>query len=142
MFIGKSKSTVWKIMLDEKMNEIKILVSACLVGKKCRYDGKDKLNKEVIKLLGKRKYIAVCPEVLGGLPVPREPATRHDNKVITNYTKRDVTEFFKVGALKTLQLVKKYGIEEAYLKSKSPSCGENGITTEMLKKQGLNIKWF
>jgi len=128
--------------LAEKMKEIEILVSACLVGKKCRYDGKDKLNKEVIKLLGKRKYIAVCPEVLGGLPVPREPATRCGNKIITNYTKLDVIAFFKVGALKTLQLVKRYNIKEAYLKSKSPSCGENGITTEMLKKQGLNIKWF
>jgi uncharacterized protein YbbK (DUF523 family) len=129
-------------MCQEKVNKPTILVSACLIGKKCRYNGGDKLNKEVLKLLENKNYIAVCPEVLGGLPVPREPATRYGDRVITNFTKRDVTSFFKIGALKTVQIVKKYNIEKAILKSKSPSCGENGITAESLKKRGVKLIWF
>jgi len=129
-------------MSPVKTNKEIVLVSACLIGKKCRYDGKHKLNPKVLQLLREKNYIAVCPEVLGGLSVPREPATRYNNKVITNFTQLDTTSFFKLGALRTLQTVKKYRVKKAFLKSKSPSCGENGITAEALKKQGIKIKWF
>jgi len=120
----------------------KVLVSACLLGLPCRYDGKDKRNPELLKKLGGKEVIPVCPEVEGGLPTPREPATREGDRVITNFTRRDVTAFFKVGALKALEKAKKGGVKRAYLKSKSPSCGEAGLTAEMLRKAGVEVEWF
>jgi len=122
----------------------KALVSACLLGLNCRYDGRHKRCDELIEKLKREGYeiIPICPEVEGGLPVPREPATREGNKVITNFTRRDVTEFFLLGALKALQKAKTSGVKEAYLKSKSPSCGEEGITAEVLKKEGIKLRWY
>ena len=120
----------------------KVLVSACLLGVNCRYDGRNKKNEKLIQMLKDKEIIAVCPEVEGGLPTPREPATREGDRVITNFTRRDVTSFFRVGALKTLQKAKRFGIKKAFLKSKSPSCGENGITAELLQREGLDIEWF
>ena len=120
----------------------KVLVSACLLGVNCRYDGKNKLNPELLKRLKNFEVIPICPEVEGGLPTPREPATRTGNRVITNFTKRDVTPFFKLGALKAVQKAKKFNVKRAFLKSKSPSCGENGLTAEALKEKGVKIEWF
>ncbi|HIO42190.1 MAG TPA: DUF523 domain-containing protein [Aquifex sp.] len=120
----------------------KVLVSACLLGVNCRYDGRNKKNEKLIQMLKDKDIIAVCPEVEGGLPTPREPATREGDRVITNFTRRDVTPFFRVGAVKALQKAKRFGIKKAFLKSKSPSCGENGITAELLQREGLDIEWF
>jgi len=120
----------------------KVLVSACLLGFNCRYDGKNKKSAEVEKLIKAKEVIPVCPEVEGGLPTPREPATREGNRVLTNFTRRDVTAFFKLGALKALEKAKKHRIKKAYLKSKSPSCGERGITSELLLKHGISVEWF
>ncbi len=119
-----------------------VLVSSCLLGVNCRYDGKNKLNRELLEKLENKEIIPICPEVEGGLPTPREPATRIENRVITNFTQRDVTKFFRIGALKALSKARKYKIKKAYLKSKSPSCGENGLAAELLKQQGINIEWF
>jgi len=120
----------------------KVLVSACLLGKNCRYNGTNKRNERLLEALKGKEIVEICPEVEGGLPTPREPATRQGNRVITNFTKRDVTAFFKLGALKAVAKAKRYGIKRAYLKSKSPSCGENGITAEALKRIGVDIEWF
>ncbi len=120
----------------------KILVSACLLGKNCRYNGTNKRNEKVIELLKDKEIVEICPEVEGGLPTPREPATRRGDKVITNFTRRDITSFFKIGALKAVQKAQFFGVKKAFLKSKSPSCGENGLTAEKLKKMGIEIKWF
>ena len=120
----------------------KILVSACLLGIPCRYDGKHKKNPELLKKLEGKEIIPVCPEVEGGLPTPREPATREGDRVITNFTRRDVTPFFKVGALKALEKAKKRNVKRAYLKSKSPSCGEEGLAAELLRKNGVEVEWF
>lgn len=120
----------------------KVLVCACLLGMNCRYDGRNKKNEKLLQMLRDKEIIPVCPEVEGGLPTPREPATREGDRVITNFTRRDVTPFFRVGALKTFQKAKRFGIKKAFLKSKSPSCGENGITTELLQREGLDIEWF
>ncbi|HIP86211.1 MAG TPA: DUF523 domain-containing protein [Aquifex sp.] len=120
----------------------KVLVSACLLGINCRYDGKHKLNKFLLERLKFYEVIPICPETEGGLPTPREPATREGDKVITNFTKRDVTPFFKLGALKTLERAKRLGIKKAFLKSKSPSCGENGITAQKLREKGITLEWF
>ncbi len=124
------------------MGKEKVLVSACLLGKRCRYDGRDKLNPQLLEKLKDFEVVEVCPEVEGGLPTPREPATRRGDRVITNFTKRDVTDFFRVGALKALSKVKKYGVKRAFLKSKSPSCGESGLTAETLQKAGVKVGWF
>ncbi|PJA84162.1 MAG: DUF523 domain-containing protein [Candidatus Nealsonbacteria bacterium CG_4_9_14_3_um_filter_37_13] len=130
-----------------------ILCSACLLGIKCRYDGKDKLNKKVIELSKKKILIPVCPEQLGGLSTPREPAEQKGKRVITKSGK-DVTQNFKKGAKEVLKLAKLFGIKEAILKQKSPSCGfgkiydgsfsgqlikGNGVTAALLKRNKIKI---
>jgi len=129
------------------------LCSACLLGIKCRYDGKDNLNEKVVELAQREKLIPVCPEQLGGLPTPREPAEIQGNRVVT-YSGKDVTEYFERGAKKVLKIAKLLGIKEAILKQKSPSCGSgkiydgtfsgtiikgDGITARLLKKNGVRV---
>ncbi|MEM3616770.1 MAG: DUF523 domain-containing protein [Candidatus Bathyarchaeia archaeon] len=129
------------------------LCSACLLGVKCRYDGRDALNRKVLMLLKAETLIPVCPEQLGGLPTPREPAEIVKGRVITK-SGRDVTENFKCGAKEALKIAKLFGIKEAVLKQGSPSCGcgriydgtfsgktvkGNGITAALLKKHGIKV---
>lgn len=124
------------------MEREKVLVSACLLGINCRYDGRNKLNPQLVERLKNCEVIPICPEVEGGLPTPREPATRKGDKVITNFTQRDVTPFFKAGALKAVQKAKKYRIKRAFLKSKSPSCGREGIAAQLLQEEGVQTEWL
>ncbi|MBS7607686.1 MAG: DUF523 domain-containing protein [Candidatus Bathyarchaeia archaeon] len=129
------------------------LCSACLLGIKCRYDGKDCRNEKVVELLKIELLIPVCPEQLGGLPTPREPAEIVGGKVLTK-SGRDVTENFIRGARETLKIVKLLGVKEAVLKQGSPSCGcgriyngtfsgktveGDGITAALLKKHGIKV---
>lgn len=129
------------------------LCSACLLGINCRYDGTNKLIEKVLSLSKKEVLIPVCPEQLGGLPTPREPAERLGNKVITKLGK-DVTSQFNLGAYETLKLARLFNIKEAILKQKSPSCGSgltydgsfsgklvkgNGITTDLLIANGIKV---
>ena len=129
------------------------LCSACLLGIKCRYDGKSSLNKKVIELAKKEMLIPVCPEQLAGLPTPREQAEIKENRVVTR-SGRDVTARFKIGAKKVLKIAKFLGIKEAILKQRSPSCGSgkiydgtfsgkvitgDGITARLLKKKGIKV---
>lgn len=130
-----------------------ILCSACLLGVKCRYNGKSKLSKRIIKLAKKAILVPVCPEQLGGLPTPREPAEQKGKRVFTK-SGRDVTKNFQKGAKEVLRIAKLLGAKEAILKQKSPSCGSgqiydgtfsktlikgNGVTTALLKKYGIKI---
>lgn len=129
------------------------LCSACLLGIKCRYDGKSKLDMKVIELSKKEILIPICPEQLGGLPTPREPAEQRRKKVITK-SGEDITQNFKKGAEEVLKLAKLFGVKEAILKQKSPSCGcgkiydgtfsgriikGDGVTTSLLKKNGIKV---
>ncbi|UCD06808.1 MAG: DUF523 domain-containing protein [Candidatus Aenigmatarchaeota archaeon] len=129
------------------------LCSACLLGIRCIYDGKDKLDKGVAELSKKEMLIPVCPEQLGGLSTPREYSERKEGKVITESGK-DVTENFERGAEEVLKLARLLGIKEAIFKQKSPSCGcgkiydgtfsgkiieGDGITTALLKKNGIRV---
>lgn len=132
-----------------------ILVSACLLGIGCRYSREIKADERVCKLL-KRKdvvMIPVCPEQLGGLPTPREPAERKDGGV-WNKNGENVTEQFLYGAREALKLAKLYGCSQAILKERSPSCGSgkiydgsfsgkmvdgDGVTAELLKKHGIRV---
>ncbi|MEM4473538.1 MAG: DUF523 domain-containing protein [Candidatus Bathyarchaeia archaeon] len=129
------------------------LCSACLLGLKCRYDGGHSLNDRVVNLLKEEVLIPICPEQLGGLPTPREPAEIRNGRVLTKSGK-DVTENFQRGAEQVLMLAKLMGIKEAILKQGSPSCGcglifdgtftgkltrGDGVTTTLLKKNGIKV---
>lgn len=131
----------------------KILVSACLVGVNCKYDGTNNDNEKVIEYLKDKEMILICPEVWGGLTTPRDPSEVLGSKVISNKGK-DVTENFQRGAEETLKLAKKFGIKKALLKAKSPSCGSGkiydgtfsktiidgyGVTAKLLKDNGIEI---
>ncbi len=132
---------------------MKILVSACLLGEPCRYDGKSKPNSAVISLKENHILIPVCPEVLGGLKTPRIPAEVQGEKVVRS-DGCDVTKEYLKGARITLDIAKKEGAQIAILKSKSPSCGNKqiydgtfsrrlidgkGITVKHLEENGIKV---
>ncbi len=131
----------------------KILVSACLLGIPCRYDGKSKPNQQVICLKDKYDLIPICPEVLGGLPTPRIPAEIQGNRVIRR-DGIDVTLEYERGANKALEIALENNCKIAILKAKSPSCGKgeiydgaftkklisgNGIAAKLLEKNGITV---
>ena len=131
----------------------KILISACLVGDKCKYDGHTNYTPLIKDLLEKYELVPFCPEVEGGLPTPRKPSERKGDKVVNN-TGKDVTRNFQLGAEKALNICKYLNIKIAILKENSPSCGVNqiydgnfknklikgeGITTELLRKNGISV---
>ena len=105
---------------------MKIGVSSCLLGYCCKYDGKSNYNANIIDLSQEHELIPICPEVLGGLSIPRFPAEIINGKVI-NTNGDDVTENYYLGANKALEILKNEGVEAVILKSKSPSCGINKI---------------
>ncbi len=124
------------------------LVSACLVGKNCRYDGKNCYCKAVAEYVenNREQVILICPEELGGLSTPRIACEIKNNRVVSK-DGVDTTKAFKAGANQVLSIVKEYDITRAIMKSKSPSCGYqqiydwtfsgklikgNGLTTQLL----------
>lgn len=130
-----------------------ILISACLMGINCRYNGKSEIIKELEELKDKYNLIPVCPEIYGGLKTPRNPAERVNNKVLT-YNGEDVTANYEKGAEEILKLAKFYDCEYAILKERSPSCGfgriydgtfsktttdGNGVAADLLVKNGIKI---
>ena len=104
----------------------RVLVSACLLGAACRYDGKSQALTELDALLKRCEPIPVCPEQLGGLPTPRTPSERLGGRVISREGV-DVTDAFTRGATETLQLANRLGVKLALLKARSPSCGSREI---------------
>ena len=130
-----------------------IIVSACLLGIGCRYDGKHKANPDVIRLTEKYNLIPVCPEIYGGLPTPRVPSERIGDKVMMK-DGRDVTENYQRGARETLEMCRIYNVKTAILKQRSPSCGKgeiydgsfmgalterDGVTAELLLANGIRV---
>lgn len=126
-------------------------ISACLGGALCRYDGKSQTVPRLMMLVQEGRAIMVCPEVLGGLPIPREPAEiiggdgvtvwQNRAKVIT-VSGRDVTQHFKDGAVLAYQKLQKLGIDQLILKEKSPSCGSRMIYDGQfsgIKKSGVGV---
>ena len=105
---------------------MRILVSACLLGLCCRYDGKSKANERVLRLAEKHKLIPVCPEQLGGLPTPRPPAEIRDGRVI-NCLGQDVSAQYEKGAAETLRVCDLLHCDCALLKARSPSCGSETV---------------
>ena len=145
------------------MNDLTpILVSACLLGISCRYDGSDNLNQSVLAYLRdkKRHPIPVCPEQLGGLPTPRPKAwfTKGDgqdyllnNAQIIDEGGHDTGPYFLRGAQETLRIARLCDCKKAILKQRSPSCGSRqvhqngelikgvGVTCALLKQAGLEV---
>ncbi len=134
---------------------MKILISACLLGAACRYDGRSvPMNGELIARLAElHTLIPFCPEIYGGLPTPRPPAEIQHDRVI-NAEGCDVTEQYRRGAKEALRMAKLFGCEAAILKEKSPSCGAGkiydgsfsrtltegkGITAKLLLDAGLRV---
>ena len=99
---------------------MKIMVSACLLGENCRYDGGNNKDDRITALAEDHELIPVCPEVMGGLPIPRIPAEIRDGVVI-NREGRSVDTEFRSGAQKCLEIAKKEQPDLVILKSRSPS---------------------
>ena len=125
-----------------------IVVSACLVGINCRYDGSSETMPELLALLEKKRIVPICPEQLGGLPTPRTPAKiqRGDGySVLKSISRvidikgRDVTPQFIKGAIEALNIARLVGAGEAILKDKSPSCGVNYIWEDEVLKEGKGV---
>ena len=130
-----------------------ILVSACLLGVSCRYDGKSKPNENVIALKDRYNIIPVCPEIMGGLPTPRKASEIQGCQVVMG-DGTNVTKEYQKGAEEVLRLCRLFGCKRAVLKEKSPSCGcgkvydgtfsgklidGNGITAKLLMENGIEV---
>lgn len=132
-----------------------LLISACLMGFDCKYSGgSNALSEETLEDLKRRyKLIPVCPELAGGLPVPRDPSERRDGGVFS-VKGRNVTAQFERGAETALSLARRFGCKKALLKTNSPSCGRgriydgsfsgritegDGVTAELLVKNGIEV---
>jgi len=127
------------------------LVSACLVGLCTRYDGNRKPNDLCLNLLREAIWIPFCPEQLGGLPTPRPPADivgGEGGDVLSGKAKvltrngTDVTKAFIHGAYEVLTIAQSQPVESVFLKSRSPSCGENGVTATLLRQHGFRLVEF
>ena len=101
---------------------MKIMVSACLAGENCKYNGGNNQNEKVLQLMRKNEVIVVCPEQLGGLPTPRVPAEIRDG-VVTAKDGRIVDAEFRTGAAKCLEIAFREKPDLIILQSRSPSCG-------------------
>ena len=136
----------------------KLLISSCLLGVPCRYDGKSKPVPLPKELTDNFELIPVCPEVLGGLPTPRAPAeivSRVAGEIkVVNSEGTDVTQNYLSGAIKALEIAKANGCAYALLKEKSPSCSGgqvydgtfsriltngDGVTAGLLKSNGIKV---
>lgn len=132
-----------------------VLVSACLLGVACRYDGASKgLPDSVLReLMARHVLVPACPEQLGGLPTPRTPAERIEDRVMTK-DGRDVTDEYRHGAEQALHLARLCGCKIALLKERSPSCGSgtiydgtftggltagDGVTAALLRENGITV---
>lgn len=106
----------------------KVLISACLAGINCKFNGENNLlDRGVLNEISKRYHLLfICPEVFGGLSTPREPAEMKGGLVVTK-TAKDVSENFKFGAEICLKIAKLNGCKKAILKARSPSCGSGQI---------------
>ena len=101
---------------------MKIMVSACLAGENCKYNGGNNQNEKVLQLIAENEVILVCPEQLGGLPTPRVPSEIKDG-VVTSRDGRIVDSQFRTGAEKCLEIAMREKPELIVLQSRSPSCG-------------------
>ena len=137
-----------------------VLISSCLLGIECRYDGRHNLCEEILEKAQGLQFIPVCPEQLGGLSTPREPSNivKGDGRDVLagsarviNALHEDVTDAFIKGAKETLRIARITGAKKAFLKNNSPSCGLSttycekeigygfGVTAALLQSAGIEI---
>jgi uncharacterized protein YbbK (DUF523 family) len=131
-----------------------ILVSACLLGVACTHCGESKTNEAVQRLAAVARLIPVCPEVSGGLPIPRPSAELGSDARVRTAAGDDVTDFYYRGAQQAVTLARREGISRAVLKARSPSCGSReiydgthtgvliegeGVTAAALRQAGLQV---
>jgi len=127
------------------------MVSACLAGKNCKYNGGNNRNEKVLKLMADNKVITVCPEQMGGLPTPRVPSEIKDG-VVTARDGRIVDKEFRIGAAKCMETAVREKPDLIVLQSRSPSCGVKqrydgtftgtlvdgpGVTAQLLMEHGF-----
>lgn len=132
-----------------------ILVSGCLLGINCKYNGGNNKSEKLLKILDRYGFIPICPEQLGGMTTPRKPSeiTKEGWKV-TDIDGQENTEAFLRGAEETLKIAKTFNVKFAILKEKSPSCGSNyiydgtfsgklipgkGFTAKLLEENGIKV---
>lgn len=151
------------VMTPKTPSEGPVLVSACLAGRACRFDGTGAYEDEVARLVAEGRAVLVCPEVDGGLGTPR-PAAEIDGgdgadvlagraRVVTR-DGGDVTDAYVKGAHRALEAARKMGAGTAILKSRSPSCGKasiydgtfsgtllagDGVTAALLRSEGIEV---
>lgn len=132
---------------------INILVSSCLIGTNCKWNGKNNLKDQVVGLGNHYNLVPFCSEVLGGMPIPRIPSEIVGDKVM-NQINLDVTKQFELGAKKALEIAISNQCKYAILKDHSPSCGTHliydgtfsrkliegkGYTTRILERNGIKV---
>ena len=132
---------------------MKIMVSACLAGENCKYNGGNNRNEKILQLMAENEVVTVCPEQMGGLPTPRVPAEIRDG-VVTAKDGRIVDAEFRAGAAKCLELAIKEQPNLIILQSRSPSCGVKerydgsfsgkltegaGVTAQLLMENGFRV---
>jgi uncharacterized protein YbbK (DUF523 family) len=132
---------------------VKILVSRCFLGERCKWNGRNNENIEVQNLSTYVQFIPICPEVDSGMPTPRIPSEISGDKVF-NEVGLDVTSFYQKGAQMALKIAKENDVKYALLKNGSPSCGSTliyngkfertkiegkGITTRLLEASGIKV---
>lgn len=132
---------------------MKIMVSACLAGENCKYNGGNNLNEKVLRLMEENPVITVCPERMGGLPVPRSPVEICSGTAMAK-DGRNVDREFRTGAAKCLEIAKLERPDLIILQSRSPSCGVKqrydgtfsgklvpgaGVTAELLMQNGFRV---
>ncbi len=131
---------------------MKIMVSACLSGENCKYNGGNNRNEKVLQLMAENEAIPICPEQMGGLPTPRIPSEICDG-IVTARDGRIVDREFRLGAARCLEIAQKEQPDLIILQSRSPSCGVKqrydgtftgkltdgaGVTAELLLKNGFH----
>ncbi len=131
----------------------KIMVSACLAGENCKYNGKNNRNEKVLQMMAENEVIMVCPEQMGGLPTPRVPSEIVDG-VVTAKDGRIVDREFRAGAAKCLEIARREKPDLIILQSRSPSCGVKqrydgtfsgklvdsaGVTAQLLIENGFRV---
>lgn len=126
-----------------------VLVSACLFGEACRYDGKSKGSNRVMQALEGKELVPVCPETGAGLGIPRpavelrggtgEAVLAGQAQAVVAATGEDRTAAFRYGAELALEAVKRFGVKVAVLKERSPSCGSQGTHVNGQVVQGRGV---
>ena len=132
---------------------IKILISHCLLGENCKWNGRNNARELLLNIQDKVEFVPVCAEVFGGLPIPRFPSEIVNDKVI-NEVDLDVTKNYMEGAKKVLEIALKNDVKYAIFKERSPSCGVHqiydgsfsrkiidgkGMTTRLLEENGIKV---